>query len=93
MPEYISPRPQAAAGTSAAGAATSALPQDGLVAAASVPARGKTVLIDNYDSFTYNVVEVSARGAVQRCRPPDAATPRSSSPISAPTSSCSATTR
>lgn len=65
MPEYISPRPHGAASTSAAGAAVSALPHDGLVAAASVPARGKTVLIDNYDSFTYTVVEVSAARAAK----------------------------
>lgn len=58
MPEYISPASSAAA-----------LPGDGLVSAAHIqdtPLRtaGKTVLIDNYDSFTYNVVEVSSRRRV-----------------------------
>ncbi|PWN40358.1 IGPS-domain-containing protein [Ceraceosorus guamensis] len=63
MPEYISPGAGAGASASANDAA---LPSDGLVGADQMQAAtqgqsaitlGKTVLIDNYDSFTYNVVE------------------------------------
>lgn len=61
MPELIPPRPLVSANAPAAAVS------EGLVAAAHAqatarfavkPAPGKTVFIDNYDSFTYNVVQV-----------------------------------
>ena len=61
MPEYISPRSGVGAPPAAQNGVHSA-PLSSSGSSNSTPAAttGKTVLIDNYDSFTYNVVEVSA---------------------------------
>lgn len=62
MPEYIAPRQPnqpVSNGHSLGNGASSA--SSSSTAARPALSTGKTVLIDNYDSFTYNVVEVSQR--------------------------------
>lgn len=57
MPEYIAPYRAVAASTSNGHSASNGVGSIGIPSSSSTS--GKTILIDNYDSFTYNVVEVS----------------------------------